>query len=85
MDTKVINPPAKGPAKDPTKEHERNTTRLTWLDAKGELSIEEHVLFGSAKRLVVLVDADGEEMGRGESLMDAIDDAMGSASVGVAR
>lgn len=57
----------------------RDSTRLNWMEAQGELLIVEEVMAQSIGLSVFeILDVDDEVVGTGDSLRAAIDDAMGT-------
>jgi hypothetical protein len=61
-------------------EHERNTSRISWMDAQCGLTIEDTLLIPGCQRQVEILDNTETVIGRGQTLIDALDDAMGGTT-----
>ncbi|MCV2349315.1 hypothetical protein [Paucibacter sp. Y2R2-4] len=84
MDTQEVTKSAPLPLKStltPAEELGRNTSRLSWLAAQGDVSIQCFELVFGGGPVVELVEEDGTVMGRGSDLYAALDDAMGSTGL----
>lgn len=55
-----------------------NTSRISWMAAQQDMKIETTVLMGTSIQVVEIV-IDGDVVGRGDTLQQALDDAMGVA------
>lgn len=57
-----------------------NTSRISWMAAQMDLKIETTVLIGTSIQVVEIV-IDDDVAGRGDTLQQALDDAMGVSHV----